>query len=298
MHLRNRCVLLASLFLMACTSAASAQTTLRYQFKAGDKLPYVMEQKMKISMNILGMDVETKLDMLMDISLNVVEVNKDGSVQMQFKVTSAQMNMDGPTGKIEVTSKDKLEPEDPVAKILSQIVKALGAMEMTGQMLPTGETKNVKVSEATAKALEAIPGADKAGDVANADSLKSMLSSIVFPTEAVEKGKTWTNKTESKSKFGKAVTENTFTYEGTTEKDNMTLQKISLKPNIKIEADPNADIKIKVKEVKGKGQILFNNKTGRLIESTTTQTSQMQINAGGIDIDQRVEQTTTLRQKK
>jgi hypothetical protein len=298
MHFRNRCILVASLILAACTSAASAQTTLRYQFKEGDKLPYVMEQKMKITMNILGMDVETKMDMALQLSLNVVEVNKDGSVQMQFKVTSAKMNMDGPTGKVEVDSKDQLEPDDPVAKILSQVTKALGAMEMTGQMLPTGETKNVKVSEATVKALQAVPGADKAGDVANAESFKSMLSSIVFPTEAVEKGKTWTNKTESKTKFGQAISENVFTYDGTTEKDGATLQKISLKPNIKIEADPNAEIKIKVKDAKGTGHILFDNKIGRLIESTTTQTTQMQINAGGIDIDQRVEQTTTLRQKK
>jgi hypothetical protein len=298
MHLRNRCVLLAGLILAAGASAASAQTTLRYQFKEGDKLPYVMEQKMKITMNILGMDIETKMDMLLEMSLNVVDVNKDGSVQMQFKVNSAKMNMDGPMGRIEVDSKDKLEPDDPVAKILSQVVKALGAMEMTGQMLATGETKDVKVSEATVKALQAVPGADKAGDVANADSLKAMLSSIVFPTEAIDKGKTWTNKTESKTKFGHSITENTFTYEGTTEKDGATLQKISLKPNIKIESDPKAEIKINVKDVKGTGQILFDNKIGRLIESTTTQTTQMQINAGGIDIDQRVEQTTTLRRKK
>jgi len=296
MQLRNRCALIAVLMLSA--SAAQAQTTLRYQFKEGDKLPYVMEQKMKMTMNIMGMNIETTMDMTLNLALNVVEVNKDGSVQMQFKVNDAKMKMDGPTGKVDVSSTDKNPPDDEVGKILSQVIKAVGAMEMTGHMSATGETKNVKVSEATAKALQNVPGADKLGDGSYGESLKNMLSTLVFPTEAVDKGKTWTNKSESKTQFGNALTENTYTYEGTTEQNGATLQKISLKPSIKIEPNPNADIKVKVKDVKGSGQILFDNKIGRLIESTTTQSTEMQINAGGIDLEQRIEQTTTLRSKK
>jgi hypothetical protein len=285
----------AALAIVIGVSAAQAQTTLRYQFKEGDKLPYVMEQKMKMTMSIMGVEIDTTMNMDMQMSLNVLEKAKDGGHVVQFKVAGAKMVMDGPTGKVTVDSTDKNEPDDPVGKILYGLVKAIGTMEMKGTMLPTGETKDVKLSEETAKALANVPGADKLGDAANGDALKSMLASIVFPNEAIMKGKTWTNKTDTKTQIGKTTTENTYTYEGA---DQNGLEKIGVKPSIKIDADPNADVKIKLKNAKGTGQILFDNKNGRLVESTTTQTMQMQLNAMGIDLDQTIQQTTTLRLKK
>jgi hypothetical protein len=290
--------ILALALALLAVSAADAQTTLRYQFKDGDKLPYVMEQKMKMSMNIMGMDIETKMDMKMEMSLNVLELGKDGAAKLQFKMTAAKMAMEGMAGNFTVDSKDKDVPENEVAKVLSQVVKALGAMEMTGTMLPTGEMKDVKVSEETLKAMKNLPGADKLGDVMSPDSFKSMISNLVFPTEAVNKGKTWNNKSDAKTPFGKATTENTYTYEGPVEKDKMTLEKIAVKPDTKIDVDPNADIKITIKSSKGSGHILFDNKSGRLIESTTQQTTEMQIAAGGLDLAQTVQQTTTFKLKK
>ncbi|MSQ95231.1 MAG: hypothetical protein EXR98_11840 [Gemmataceae bacterium] len=295
---RNRFLALAVLVSALCVSAAPAQTTLRYQFKEGEKLPYVMEQKMKMLMSIMGMDIETKMNMTMELSLNVLELTKDGGAKMQFKVSHAKMSMDAVTGKVDVDSKDKDEPDDQVGKILSGVVKALGAMEMSGTMLASGEMKDIQVSEATLKALKALPGADKLGDVTSPDAFKTMVSNLVFPTDAISKGKTWNNKIETKTPFGKGITDNKYTYEGTIQKDGAALEKISVKPDTKIVADPNAQIKITIKDSKGSGHILFDNKKGRIIESITQQTTEMAISANGLDLTQTVQQTTTLRLKK
>jgi hypothetical protein len=291
-------VLLSALCTAVASSAASAQTTLRYKFKDGEKLEYVMEQKMKMTMSINNMDIETKMNMSMDMSWNVVGVNSDGSAKLQMKVTRAKMSMDGPTGQVEVDSNAKNEPDDAIGKIFSQIIKATATMEMTGTMQTNGDMKDIKVSEETVKAMKNLPGADKLGDMLSPESFKSMVSNLVFPTDAVTKGKTWTNKNEAKTPIGKTITEGTYTYEGPVQKDGATLEKISIKPNIKIEPDPKAPVKIELKESKGSGQILFDNKAGRMVESTTNQVMQMQLGIAGMNINQTVDQTATMRLKK
>jgi hypothetical protein len=236
--------------------------------------------------------------MSMDMSWNILAVNRDGSAQMQFKVTNAKMSMDGPTGLVEVDSKQKNDPDDAIGKVFSKVIKATATMEMTGTMQTTGEMKDIKVSEETLKAMKNLPGADKLGDMLSPDSFKSMVSNLVFPTDAVAKGKTWTNKNETKTPIGKTITENTYTYEGAVQKESTTLEKISIKPNMKIEPNPKSEIKVEIKEAKGSGQILFDNKTGRMIESTTNSIMQMQLAAQGLNFGQTIDQTVTIKLKK
>ncbi len=291
-------VFLSALCAAILSSAASAQTTLRYKFKEGQKLGYVIEQKMKSTASINNMDIETKMNMSMDMTWNVVAVNSDGSAKMQMKVTYVKMSMDGPAGQVEVDSKQKNDPDDAIGKIFSQIVKATATMEMTGTMQAGGEMKDIKVSEETIKSMKNLPGADKLGDMLSPESFKAMVSNLVFPADAVAKGKTWTNKNTAKTPVGKTVSENTYTYEGSVQKDGVTLEKISIKPNIKIEPDPKALIKMELKDSTGTGQILFDNKAGRMVESTMNQVMQMQLSIGGMNIAQTVDQTTTMRLKK
>src|SRR6516165_10592075 len=60
--------LLALLLAGAAAEPAAAQTTLRYKFKKGEKLNYVMEQKMKMAMNLAGQDIETEMGQTIDMS--------------------------------------------------------------------------------------------------------------------------------------------------------------------------------------------------------------------------------------
>jgi hypothetical protein len=163
-------------------------------------------------------------------------------------------------------------------------------------MMPTGEMKDVKVSDETAKAMRSIPSADKLGDLGHPDNFRDMISGIVFPMEAVAKGKSWTHKTETKSPSGKIIADNVYTVEGTVERDGLTLEKISLKPNIKIEADPKATMQ--VKSIKGIGHTLFDNKNGRVVESNVTQTKVGSVSVMGLMLDQITEEATTIRLQK
>lgn len=296
MHLGKRSLLLALVLTAGWTSGAHAQTAMGYRFKEGDKLYYLMEQKTKSVISIAGADVEMKVNVTLSMYWQVAKVDPKGNAQVKIKVTHSKMAMDSLVGNVEVDSKDKNAPGDLAGKMLGQMNQAIAAMEITGTMLPTGEMKDVKVSDDTVKAMKAIPGADKLGDLAHPDNFKDMISGIVFPTGAVAKGQSWTHKVVSNSPAGKITSENVYTPEGTVTQDGVTLEKIALKPNIKVEADPKAQMKLK--SIKATGYTLFDNKAGRIVESTVQQTKQGQVSVMGLALDQNTEETTVIRLQK
>jgi hypothetical protein len=293
MHHGKLTILLAVILSAALVPASQAQTTLRYQFKEGEKLNYQIEQKTNSKINLAGADVDTKVTVTMKLTWTIDKVDSEGNAQVKVQVTHSKMAMDSLIGMIEVDSNQKEAPADLAGKMLAQANKAMSTMEITGTMLTTGEMKDVKVSEATIKALKSIPGADQMGELSDPNSFKDLVSGVVFPTSPVSKGKDWTHKTEATSPVGKTITETTFTLEGSVEKDGVTLEKISVRPTIKVE--PGARAKLKVKSITAKGHVLFDNKAGRMVESIITQNSRGEISVMGLTLDQTSEQTTTIR---
>src|SRR5581483_1081125 len=77
---------LAALALALLAGPANAQTTLRYKFKDGEKLQYVMDQDMKMTMSIGGMDIEMKMKQGMDFNWDIGKVDDQGNAQVRVKV--------------------------------------------------------------------------------------------------------------------------------------------------------------------------------------------------------------------
>jgi hypothetical protein len=281
------------------TGSAHAQTTLRYKFKEGDKFGYVMEQKMKISTSVMGKDVEMNMNQGMDMSWHVLKVDKDGNAEVKMAFSGAKMSMDGPMGKVEVDSKNPKQPDDPIGKILSQTVAALAELEMTFTMDSVGEIKDIKMPEKVKNNLKAMPGAEAMGDLFSDEGLKKMAQGgVVLPREAVSKGKTWSTKADMKMPFGKIKGDIQFTYDEAVEKDGKKLEKIALKPNVTIEAAPNAPLQLKLKSQEGKGYMYFDNVAGKLAEVDSTQIMEMTVEANNMTIQQKIEQKTTMKLRK
>lgn len=298
--MNSRCmsVVVAALAVWSLTAAsASAQTTLRYKFKEGDNLKYTIEQKMKMTMNIMGNDVEMNMDQTSDMVWSIKSVDSAGNAKISVKFGRNKMTMDGPQGKTEVDSDSTQEPDDPVGQALYKVIKGLSGLEISGTISPTGEYSDVRVPEKAVKELQNLPGGEIFGDMFSADGLKRMMSQsgLVMPKEAVAKGTSWKNKTEMKMPFGKMIAEIDYTYDGTTDKDGRTLQKITLKPKATIEPSPDAKFAMKLKAHEGKGTALFDNAAGRLLEVTNQQTMEMEIDVMGMTFNQRMVQTTTMR---
>jgi hypothetical protein len=282
---------------LTLAGATQAQTTLRYQFKEGEKLEYVFDQNQKTSMTVNGMDIEFKTRIAMEIAWQTLKVGDRGKAQAKVTVTRVKMTMKGgPFGKIEVDSTDTNEPDGALGKIFANAVKAMGGMEMTLTTDTLGEITDVKIAETSQKKIKKLQGGGATG-LFNSDSLKQLVEGnilVPLPRDPVSRGKSWTQKVNMKSPGGKMTGERKFTYEGETDRN---LQRLAVKPDMKYEADAKAPVRMKLKSSSGKGVTLFDNKVGRVAQTTDEGTMEMEVEAGGQTTSTTTRQTTTVRLK-
>jgi hypothetical protein len=287
---------------LTLTGAAQAQTKLRYKFKDGDKLEYVVDMNQKMAMTVLGMDIDMTTAMAIEMTWQTLKVDDMGNAEAKVTIGRVKMTVEGgPIGKIEIDSKENSDPGDVVGQMFAGMVKAMASMDMSFKIDTTGEMTDIKVSEATLKKLKKLPAIGGFGnDMFGPDAFKSIVQGSIIvplPKEEISKGKSWTQKSDQKSSIGRVVGEAKYTYDGVVEKGGKKLDKLLVKPDVKIEPSDNAQIKLKVKNGSGKGAALFDNQAGRIAEASSETTMQMEIEAGGQTIDANTTQTITLRMK-
>lgn len=299
MFLRRDTIACLNLLAVALVGVAPAraQTTLRYQFKEGDKLPYVMEQKMDMKMNAMGQDIEMKMTQVIDLTWNVGAVDKDGKAKVAQRFERIRFNMDGPTGKVEFDSKDGKEPEGPVGRIIGPMFQAMVGSEISMTMDPQGRFSDVRLSEKLTEAFKKLPAGAAMGDMFSEEGLKRMVGqgSLVLRDKPVVKGDTWDQKLEMKMPFGKMRVDTAYTYEGPAERSGRKLEKVGLKPKLTIEADAAGALQMKVKDQEADGAVFFDNAAGRLVETKLTQNMTMEISVGGQNLAQKIKQTVSMK---
>jgi hypothetical protein len=295
--IRSRTACIGLLVAVCVCAPAQAQTTLRYRFKEGEKLNYLLEQKMKMKMTIQGRDITMDMTQTVNLSWNIQSVDKDGTAKMTQKFDRTRLSLNGPGVQFDYDSKDGKVPEGRIGMAMGPMLKAMGGLEITLTMDSSGRMKDVKVPDDFAKAVKQAGGGAGLGDLFSGESLQRMISQagLVLPKEPVSRGKTWEQKVELKMPFGKMNTTNTLTYDGSVTRGGKTLEVIRLKPVIKIEADPKAPATLDLKSQDAKGTGYFDAKAGRLAETTLNQKMEMEINAGGQTITQNIQQDVSLK---
>jgi hypothetical protein len=272
---------------------AAAQTTLRYKFKEGETLNYAMDQKMKMTTNIMGKAIEMNMDQTAQMTWKIGAVDSDGNAKLEIKFGRTKMSMDTPMGKVEVDSDKSDEPDDPLGKILHTVIKTMAGLTVTGKISTRGEITDIEMPAEVAKKLQGLPGAEALGDTFSPDGLKRMMgqSGIVLPKEPVDKGAAWKNKVDMKLPIGKIIAEIAYTYEGPAK----NAEKIALKPKMSIQADPNAPFAMTMKSQEGSGHAYFDNQAGKLREMVMNQTMEMEIEIMGQTLSQRMVQNVTTK---
>jgi len=290
---------LAVVLLAAGSFPAQAQTTLRYKFKEGEKLNYVMEQKMTMQMNVMGQDVEMNMTQTIDLTWQIQSVDKDGRAKLTQKFDRVRFKMEGgQVGKVEYDSMDGKEPEGPIGKAIGPIFGALAGSEIGMTMDARGQIADVKIPDKFSDALKnAGAGAAGLGEMFSEDGMKRMMSQggLVVPAEAVTKGKTWNQNVDMKMPIGKMKVDTTYTYDGQTTKGNKKLEQVPFKAKVTLEPSDNAALTVKLKEQSAKGSAQFDADAGRLVETSMTQEMEMEIGAGGQNITQKIKQEVTMK---
>jgi len=97
---KTRLLLLSLVAAATLTASETAQDTLRWKFKKGQKLNYVMTQNMDMSTKVMGRAIDMKLTNIMDMDWVVQTVKTDGTAEITQVISRVRFSMSGgPLGK-------------------------------------------------------------------------------------------------------------------------------------------------------------------------------------------------------
>jgi len=288
---------LGLVFCFAVALAAEAQTTLKYQFKKGDALQYVLTVAQKGVTTGGGMDFSGCQKQSIDMTWQVESVDDKGNAKMGLKTDRARLAAESAKERREVASDAKEEPADKVGKSMYTTARVVAKLAGTFTVSPRGEVDNVNVPESVVKEMQAVPGADKLPESSPEDNLAATVKDNLFvlPAASIAKGATWKNAVKGRSPYGKITGEVQFTYDGSVERDGRRVEKFSVKPKLKIETDPTGDVVFTVKLYESSGVVYFDNVAGRLVEATNTLRIEVEAVALNKNFSQKTETTSSFK---
>lgn len=277
----------------AARSATGNGVTLRYKFKAGEELHYVMEQKMKMQMDVAGHNVTMDITQTIDMTWQIVSVDTAGKAQLKQRIDRIRFSMDGPNGKEEYDSQGG-KNDGKMTKALAPAFAAMSGAEFTESMDATGQVSDFTVPQKLTDALKGL-GNGGMGSMLSPEQLKHMSGGVVLPPGPVTKGQTWNNKNEIKMPFGKMTVDSVYTFEGPARYKGTEVEKIAVKPKVTLEADANSQIPVSLKDVNGTGTVYFDRKAGRLLASELQQTMKMEMTVNGNQMTQNIDQQVSMK---
>lgn len=270
-----------------------AQTPLRYRFEPGQVSKYNFTQNMTMEMKLPGRNepMITRMTQKMVMKLTTDEVLDDGSAKqrqsierlsLSFKTEGAPANQE-----FSYDSASEKLPEGPLAEMVLKSVQPMVGAEWQQTISARGEISEVKVPEKMIAAIKANPGAAMMGNFATEEGLKQLSSqaAMAFPEAPLKADDDWSSTIDLKMPFGMMKTKKICTYVGP---NSERLEEIALTTDVTFEPAPNAPATLKIVDNQSDGKFVFDNAQGRLVKSVLSQVTNMQINAGGQQIDQVV----------
>src|SRR5262249_3888388 len=147
-------IFIAAASLAVWTGVARAEDALRWRFKQGEKLNYLMTQDMDMQMTVpagpggQGGQVSTTVHQVMDMTWEVQGVDDNtGDAVIQQKFDHIQMKMTPSVGPgIDYDSKSDKPPEG-LAAMIAPLYDAMTAGEFELTMSARGQVKDVKIPQ-------------------------------------------------------------------------------------------------------------------------------------------------------
>jgi hypothetical protein len=262
--------LLASLLLAAST--ASAQTTLRWQLKQGDRLTIETQQQTTSKVSYVGKETATQIDLALTLGWGVTSAD-DEVYTIKQSVRRLLVGIDSAAaGKVEYDSAKRIQPTG-AARDIEEAVAPLLKAELQLTMNARGEIVDAQpLGEAAEKLLAA--GGEQGGAAATAgQSMQQLLRQplVVLPEKEVNPGDAWTRETKLTTPLGPATQTTTYKYVGPAESDkDLALIETTGELKLTMPAAPGKGVALK--EHAQSGSILFSTAAGRLARAEQTQT--------------------------
>jgi hypothetical protein len=310
--------LVAAVLLAA--GVAHGQTLLRYKFNRGDKVNFVMDQKVVMKMSVGGQDIAVTVNMRASMTQEVTSSPGNnagggglsgigqkagqpgtGSADVVQRITHMRCEMTaGPGVNTTYDSDTNKNPNDQVGQQIAPLFNAIVGSEIKMKISPLGEISNTQLPQALTTAMQNFAAANPGGGGGmSPEQLKRMVEQCIrLPANAVNPGATWTQTLQNDMPpSGKLEFAYTYRYDGKLErKDGRKLEKITATAVGKVIPSPFAPAQVTIKAQSLKGTILFDNQMGQIFQTDVVQDMQIEVSAQGQTIPMTLQQTISLRQ--
>jgi hypothetical protein len=210
------------------------KVTLAWKLAKGTSFYQKMTTKTKQTMKVMNNDVTQNQEQTFYFEWKVIDVDKEtGKVTLEQKILGVKMDIDigGSPIKYDSTNPSANNTSNPLGDFFKALVGATFKMELDPKTLKItkieGRDDFVKKLVAANKQMQ--PLLEK---ILSENALKEMAEPTfaVVSNDPVEKGKTWTKKTElDMGPIGTYTNEYTYTYEGTDKATNLDKIKVDTK---------------------------------------------------------------------
>jgi hypothetical protein len=292
----------AGLAFAAPVSSPGEAGGLRYQFKEGDKLQYLLIEKggLEIDAGIGAQKIGS--NSTFDVNWRVTRAGKDGKYTIIQTFQRIRVEADTPGGKAKYDSKDDKAPEDAVGKVMAEVFGLFSGAEMTLIVDTRGNIESLKFSDKLAKSLAKLPPQNAAAAASlSEDGLRRMVAQCltVLPADGKTpaRGVSWQSRL--KAKFIAAVNftlDNKSSQAGEVTRGGKKLLKIETRSTLAMSAEPGTPATIKVESQDAKSTSYFDRAAGRLAESTYSQQIAVEVQENGQTIKIKGKMETTLKQ--
>lgn len=274
-------------------SAAKAQEQLSWKFQKGEELRYSVVQNMNTTRKVGDQEIASAIGQAMEMRWTVQDVSANGNTVMHQTVDRIRLKMEGgPAGTLEFDTNDKKASDNPFVAKMSEVFGNIVNQPFQVAMTPAGKVESVVVPDSLLAAIR--QGAAGNPGALSEETLKDMMkqSAVTLPPQAVGPGSKWKNSQEVKLAFGTMTVNSEMTY---VEKNENGDVMIDIVPQIAIKPAEGAQNSMSLQSASGRGRVLFNNQSGRVVQSQLDLTLLMTMTVGEQSFDQTVKQTTAMK---
>ncbi len=283
-----------SLCLLAISpAAANAETLLQTKFKKGETQKEKMIQKQSISMVFPGQP-PVKSEQTHTINMEVIcdDVADSGIATLRHRVPrmTMSMQMPPPLNKTLEYDSDEPAPTEPILQQIDKILRPMIGVDFSMKCNAQGKISDFVIPPKALDGLKASQVAALGGDMFSESGMKQMAEQggVALPDKAIKPGDKWSTMTEIKSPVGVMKMDREHTYLGPDSKTGF--EKIGIVVKVALKSDPNSKLpaKVELKSGAGEGEVLFDNKLGRMARSQIQMKMEMEITAGTQSIQQNI----------
>jgi hypothetical protein len=289
------CAVLFAVGLAGAAPVPDEADLLRYRFKEGDKVKYVLQEKTVIEIDLGTGPAAVETTTTLDLAWRVAKVGKDGKYTVTQTIERLRMEFPTTRGKLNYDSQAKAG-DDPNANQWAGALKVFTGAEMTLVLDGRGRIDSLKYSEKLAKDVAGLPlWATGSAAALSEDNVRRMLGEClpVLPEKAPARGQSWDSKLQAKFAGEVDLTlENKHTYEGAEKRGDGKLDKIVTKPTVTASAVRS---KIELLKQDVSGTSYFDRAAGRVRETAFTQKIEVKSTQGGQSVTLKGTTDVTLK---